>query len=59
MAICAVINLETNQIINTIVANESDLAQDGCKLLEIPDGYFLDESTGQLTMNVVPMFTEV
>ncbi len=59
MAICAVINLETNQIINTIVANESDLAQDGCKLFEIPDGYFLDESTGQLTMNVVPMFTEV
>jgi hypothetical protein len=52
MTICAVINLETNQLVNTIVANESDLAPEGCKLVEIPNGYFWDESTGQLTMNV-------
>lgn len=42
MAICAVIDLTTNQQINTIIAEPTDLAPDGCQLVEIPDGYYWD-----------------
>jgi hypothetical protein len=42
MSICAVIDLNTNQQINTIMASPTDLPPDGCKLVEIPEGYFWD-----------------
>ena len=40
MTICAVIDLDTNQQINIIVAEENDLPPQGCKLITIPDGYY-------------------
>jgi hypothetical protein len=49
---CIVVNVQTNEIINRIIATETDPAPEGCKLIEIPDGYFWDKSTGQLTMNI-------
>lgn len=42
MPICAVIDLNTNEQINTIVADVTDLAPDNCKLVEIPEGYYWD-----------------
>jgi len=41
MTICAVID-SNNQLVNTIVAEPTDLAPDGCTLVEIPDGYYWD-----------------
>jgi hypothetical protein len=40
MTICAVIDNTTNAQVNVIVAEPTDLAPDGCRLVEIPDGYF-------------------
>lgn len=42
MAICAVIDLETNQLVNTIVAEPTIEAPLGCKLVEIPDNCYWD-----------------
>ena len=39
--ICAVID-SNNQLVNTIVADSTDLAPDGCTLIEIPDGFYWD-----------------
>jgi hypothetical protein len=39
---CAVIDNATNEQVNWIVAEPTDLAPDGCRLVEIPDGYFWD-----------------
>ena len=46
---CAVIDNQTNEQINFIVAQATDPAPDGCRLVEIPDGYYWDGS------NVVEM----
>jgi hypothetical protein len=43
--VCAVIDRETNRVINTIVANPTDLAPYNCFLIEIPEGISVD-STG-------------
>jgi hypothetical protein len=43
MAICAVIDNVTNKLVNTIVAEVTDLPPDGCRLLEIPEGMIWDE----------------
>ena len=40
--ICAVIDRATGAQINTIVADSSDPPPDGCRLVEIPDGYYWD-----------------
>jgi len=42
MAKCAVIDIETNQQINFIVADVTDLPNNGTYLVEIPDGYYWD-----------------
>jgi hypothetical protein len=42
MARCAVIDLQTNALINYIIAEPTDLPYEGTKLLEIPDGYYWD-----------------
>lgn len=42
--ICAVIDNVTNEQINTIVADLSDLPPDGCRLVEIPDGSYWNGS---------------
>ena len=39
---CAVIDIATNEQVNWIVAEPTDVAPDGCRLVEIPDGYFWD-----------------
>ena len=41
MTICAVIDFN-NQLVNTIVADPTDFAPNGCTLVEIPDGYYWD-----------------
>ena len=43
MVICAVIN-ESGELVNTIIAAPTDLPPDGCKLVEIPEGYFWNGS---------------
>jgi hypothetical protein len=43
MAICAVIDNVTNKLVNTIVAEVTDLPPDGCRLLEVPEGMIWDE----------------
>jgi len=48
MANCAVIDLQTNKQLNFIVAEETDTPRDGCKLVEIPDGYYWNEELGQV-----------
>jgi len=41
MTICAVIDTNNN-LVNTIVAEPTDLATEGCTLVEIPNGYYWD-----------------
>jgi len=50
MAICAVIDNVTNKLVNTIVAEVTDLAPDGCRLLEIPEGMIWDESAADFVI---------
>jgi len=38
--ICAVIENITNKQINMIVAEPTDVPPDGCRLVEIPEGYY-------------------
>lgn len=47
--ICAVIDCATGEKVNLIVADISDPPPDGCRLVEIPEGYYWDGSA------VVPM----
>ena len=49
MAICAVIDLDTNQLINTIIAEVTDLPPNNTKLIEIPTGYYWNEDTKEVT----------
>lgn len=58
MAICAVIDLTTNQQLNTIVAEVTDLAPENCKLVEIPEGMLWDSATGSLIPQPIPETTE-
>jgi len=44
MTICAVID-SNNQLVNTIVAEPTDPAPEGCKLLEIPEGMIWNGTT--------------
>jgi len=37
--ICAVIDNTTNEQVNLIVADISDLPPDGCRLVEMPEGF--------------------
>ena len=53
MAICAVIDLNTNQQINTIIAEVTDLPPENCKLVEIPEGYYWDETQASIIPDVV------
>ena len=39
MTICAVIDLSLDRQVNTIVAEETDVPPEGCKLIAIPEGY--------------------
>jgi hypothetical protein len=40
MATCAVIDLATNEQVNLIVADPSELPPDGCRLVELPEGFY-------------------
>jgi len=42
MTVCAVIALDTNECVNMIVAEPTDLPPENCRLVEIPDGYYWD-----------------
>ena len=53
MAICAVIN-SNNELVNTIIAESTDLPPDGCTLVEIPDGYYWDGKQ----ISLIPMVTD-
>lgn len=44
MTVCAVINNETGQLVNTVVAEPTDVVPDGFSLVEIPEGYFWNGS---------------
>ena len=44
MANFAVIDNQTNEQVNFIVAEATDLAPDGCRLVEIPDGFYWNGS---------------
>ena len=52
MATCGVIDIQTNQLLNTIVAEPTDAPYDNTYLVEIPDGYFWDKATATVTKNV-------
>lgn len=52
MATCGVIDIQTNQLLNTIVAEPTDAPYDNTYLVEIPDGYFWDEATATVTKTV-------
>lgn len=52
MTICAVIDTN-NLIVNVIVAEPTDLAPDGCTLVEIPDGYYWDGTQISIMPEVV------
>jgi len=55
---CAVVDLETNTQVNFIVAEETDIAPDGCKLVEIPDGHYWNEELGQAQLRALPQDNE-
>lgn len=42
MPVCAVIDNQTNQQVNLIVAEPTDPHPDGCRIVEIPDGHYWD-----------------
>lgn len=42
MTKCAIINIETNEIISFIIAEPNDPIADGYKLMLIPEGYYWD-----------------
>lgn len=46
MTVCAVIDNATNEQVNLIVAEPTDLAPNGCRLVEISPGYCWDAATG-------------
>jgi hypothetical protein len=52
MTICAVID-SNNQLVNTIVAEPTDLAPEGCTLIEIPNGYYWDGVAVSLMPEVI------
>jgi hypothetical protein len=56
MTICVVIDNQTNQLVNTIVAEPSDLAPEGCRLIEVLDGYYWD---GNAVVPIPPPLPEV
>lgn len=46
MPVCAVVDLETNKLVNTIIADPSIEAPIGCKLVELAEGCYWDEVSG-------------
>ena len=48
MATCGVIDIQTNQLLNTIIADTKDTPYDNTYLVEIPDGYYWDNSTASV-----------
>jgi hypothetical protein len=42
MSVCAVVRNEDNVVINKIIAEPTDLPQDGCYLVLIPEGSMCD-----------------
>ena len=55
MATCIVKKIDTNEIINFIIAEPTDIPQDGCYLTVIPDGYYWDDTT----QNIVEIKTTI
>lgn len=49
MATCGVIDIQTNQLINTIIAEPTDAPYDNTYLVEIPDGFYWDKTTASVT----------
>lgn len=48
MAVMAVIDNATNEQVNVIIAEPTDLPQGGCRLVEQPAGYVWDPVTGTM-----------
>jgi len=57
MPICAVIEIDTNKVINAIVAEVTDIPPPGCFLMEIPANKYWDRDSEQL-LDVLPPETE-
>jgi hypothetical protein len=49
MTTCALIN-NNDELINLIVAESTDPVSEGCKLVEIPDGYYWDVNSKQIQL---------
>lgn len=50
MAVMAVIDNNSNEQVNLIVAEPGDSPPDGCYLVEIPPGYVWDPQTGSAVL---------
>lgn len=50
MANCAVIDLQTNEQINFIIAEVTDPAPDGYKYVEIPNEHYWNQYVGQVLL---------
>lgn len=44
MATCIVKNIDTDQIVNFIIASPTDLPPEGCYLVEIPEDCYWDDT---------------
>jgi hypothetical protein len=50
MASCAVIDIKTNEQINFIVAEVTDIAPEGYKYVEIPNEHYWNQYAGQVLL---------
>ena len=51
MKTCAVIDLITNEQINTIVANIDDTPPDNCRLVELLEGHYWDSIKNEMLIS--------
>lgn len=58
MAVCVVVDLITNEVINTILADPTDTPPVGCQLIEVPEGYYWDNGQLHPYVNEEPITTE-
>jgi hypothetical protein len=61
MATCIVRKLDTDEVVNFIIAEPTDIPQDGCYLTAIPDGYYWDNDTQSILekpISIIDVITE-